>query len=172
MNIEEQVTKYVPEVKKQCDILVVLANARDNEIEKIAASNPSIDVILGGRTFNFSEHDRPTKLGNTLIHKNGGIGKYIGRLRLDLQPATPVKIKNYEGFNVKLGDDIVDDPEITFQVQGINVDSSTWRFIIPLEDTSTFKQGNMHTQFWLEDANESITYIASQWPIVKTARNA
>ena len=135
LNIEEQAAKFVPEVSKQCDLVILLANARDNEIENIAAANPGIDVILGGRTFNYSENDRPTRLGNTIIHKNGGMGKYLGRLRLDLQRATPVKIKDYEGFNVHLGDDLVDDPEILKILDEYRTRLKTTDFTKPAEDS-------------------------------------
>lgn len=112
LDLTKQLAKYVPEVDKQCDLVIVLASVRDNELQTIATSNSKVDLVLGGRTFNYSENDRPTKVANTIIHKTGSIGKYLGRIRLDLQQATPVKIKNYEGYNIKLSDELVDDPEI------------------------------------------------------------
>lgn len=112
LDIHQQVKKFVPELSSKCDLIILLANARDKEIEKIAVDNPQIAVILGGLTFNYSENDRPTKLGKTIIHKNGDRGKYLGRLRLDLDRSSKPKIKSYEGFNQKLGPDIPDDPSI------------------------------------------------------------
>ena len=112
LNIEDQVKKYIPEIGQHCDLIILLADARDNEIERIAATNPDIDVILGGSTFNYSENDKPTRLGKTIIHKNGGIGKYLGRLRLDIKQTSSIQIENFEGYNIKLNDEISDDDEI------------------------------------------------------------
>jgi len=112
LDIRQQVKKYIPELSKKCDLIILLADARDNEIEKLAVDNPQIAVILGGLTFNYSENDRPTKLSKTIIHKNGGRGRYLGRLRLDLDKSSHPKIKSYEGFNQKLGPDIPDEPSV------------------------------------------------------------
>jgi hypothetical protein len=112
LDINKQAAKLVPELRKKCDILVVLASARDNEIEKMASTVTGIDVILGGLTYNHSENDKPTKVAKTIVHKNGSLGKYVGRLRLDLQTSSPIKIKNYEGFNQPLGREIKDDSQV------------------------------------------------------------
>lgn len=120
LDIQSQVKKYVPEVARQSDLIILLADARDNEIEEIASKNPQISIILGGLTFNFSEDERPTKLGKTIIHKNGGRGKYLGRLRLDLDRSSKPKIKSYEGFNQKLGPDIPDEPSVVKLLEEFN----------------------------------------------------
>jgi len=112
LNIENQVQKYIPEVGKQCDLIILLADARDNEIERIAATNSDIDVILGGSTFNYSENDKPTRLGKTIIHKTGAIGKYLGRLRLDIKQTSSAQIENFEGYNIQLDDNVSDNDEI------------------------------------------------------------
>jgi hypothetical protein len=112
LDLEKQLTKYLPELDKQSDLIIVLASVRDNELQTIATKHANVNLVLGGRTFNYSENDRPTKVASTIIHKTGSIGKYLGRIRLDLQQATPVKIKNYEGYNIELDDEYKDDPDI------------------------------------------------------------
>lgn len=78
----------------------------------------------------------------------------------------------YTGYDsyMKLVDDI-DDPQTTINVTGSVVDSSTWLFSLSKTDTSV-NVANYHVQCWLDDGVDIHTYVFSQWPFVKTPRNA
>ena len=89
----ETVRKYIPEVKKQADIIVVNSHLGLKEDEKLAQEVKGIDVIVGGHSH--SELKDGKKVGDTIIVQAGTKGEVLGKLDLEVDPKTK-KINGYK----------------------------------------------------------------------------
>ena len=82
-DIIESINKYLPEMRKQADYIILLAYLdRDDEIE-FFTQQLDIDFILVSGTFRYSRNLENKK--EMLVARCGNIGKYIGIIRFDLQ---------------------------------------------------------------------------------------
>lgn len=72
--------KYLPVLKEEADIIVVLSHLGISDDEEMARRFPEIDVILGGHTHHVLPEGR--RIGNTLICGAGKYGQYIGQVDL------------------------------------------------------------------------------------------
>ncbi|MBN2601254.1 MAG: hypothetical protein JXR87_04620 [Candidatus Marinimicrobia bacterium] len=82
-DITESISKYLPEMRKQVDYIILLAYLeRDDEVE-FFTQQLDIDFILVSGTFRYSRNLENKK--EMLVARCGNIGKYIGIIRFDLQ---------------------------------------------------------------------------------------
>ncbi|WP_226682259.1 bifunctional metallophosphatase/5'-nucleotidase [Sutcliffiella horikoshii] len=72
--------KYLPALKEEVDVIVVLSHLGISDDEEMARRFPEIDVILGGHTHHVLPEGR--RIGNTLICGAGKYGQYIGQVDL------------------------------------------------------------------------------------------
>lgn len=72
--------KYLPALKEEADVIVVLSHLGISDDEEMARRFPEIDVILGGHTHHVLPEGR--RIGNTLICGAGKYGQYIGQVDL------------------------------------------------------------------------------------------
>ncbi|WP_404459329.1 bifunctional metallophosphatase/5'-nucleotidase [Sutcliffiella horikoshii] len=72
--------KYLPVLKEEADVIVVLSHLGISDDEEMARRFPDIDVILGGHTHHVLPEGR--RIGNTLICGAGKYGQYIGQVDL------------------------------------------------------------------------------------------
>lgn len=70
--------KYLPLLKEEADIIVVLSHLGISDDEELARRFPDIDVILGGHTHHVLPDGR--LIGDTLICGAGKYGQYIGQV--------------------------------------------------------------------------------------------
>ncbi|HVY61128.1 MAG TPA: 5'-nucleotidase C-terminal domain-containing protein, partial [Planctomycetota bacterium] len=80
LSLEEAARPLAEKLKKECDLVVVLAHEGHEEDRKLARAVPQIDVIVGGH-----DHKRlttPETEGNCLILDAGCNGREYGRLDL------------------------------------------------------------------------------------------
>lgn len=79
----EAAARVVPQVRRDCDVLIALTHigiARDRELaEKV----PGIDVILGGHTHTVT--GEPEVVGQTHILHHGAFGHYVGKVEIRLE---------------------------------------------------------------------------------------
>lgn len=71
--------QYVPELRGQVDILIVLSHLGVEQDQTLARTVPGIDVIIGGNTRQLMQS--PIVEGNTLITQQGYLGEWIGRFQ-------------------------------------------------------------------------------------------
>ncbi|MDT8858679.1 bifunctional metallophosphatase/5'-nucleotidase [Alkalihalobacillus sp. MEB130] len=78
--------EYLPELKKEADIVVLMSHLGLKTDEKIAEEFEGIDVILGAHT----HHVLPTGLyiNNTLIVQAGKNGAYLGKIEIQYERLT------------------------------------------------------------------------------------
>ncbi len=72
--------KYLPLLKEDADIIVVLSHLGISDDEELARRFPDIDIILGGHTHHVLPDGR--LVGDTLICGAGKYGQYIGQVDL------------------------------------------------------------------------------------------
>lgn len=99
LDIIETAKKYVPELKKQADLVVALTHIGFYEEPssvtgdiQLAEAVPGIDVIVGGHTH--TTLDEPVLVGNTLIVQADGYSEHVGRLNLVVDDEAD-KVSNY-----------------------------------------------------------------------------
>ncbi|MDQ1144495.1 5'-nucleotidase [Bacillus sp. SORGH_AS 510] len=78
----EELKKWVPYMKENADVLILLSHLGLHDDEKIAAQFPEIDVILGAHTHHFLEHGEMIK--NVLLGAAGKHGNFVGHVTLQL----------------------------------------------------------------------------------------
>jgi 5'-nucleotidase/UDP-sugar diphosphatase len=87
----EAVTKYLPQVRSQSDIVIVLSHMGIQADQDLAARLPGIDVIVGGHTH--VEQRYTMKVNDTLIVQAGSAGRVLGRLELTWDQAAKKIVK-------------------------------------------------------------------------------
>ncbi len=74
-----QVMKYVNEVKKKADIIVLLSHSGAYEDSLLATQLQEVDVIIGGHSHTVLR--QPKRVNNILICQAGSNGRYVGVLQ-------------------------------------------------------------------------------------------
>jgi 2',3'-cyclic-nucleotide 2'-phosphodiesterase (5'-nucleotidase family) len=95
---ESALSKYLPELKRQADIIVVLSHCGYPVDRELAATIPGIDVIVGGHT-----HTKvlcPEEVGHTIIVQAWEHAKVLGILDLKVENG---KIVKFQGVLQKIG---------------------------------------------------------------------
>jgi 2',3'-cyclic-nucleotide 2'-phosphodiesterase (5'-nucleotidase family) len=76
----------VPEVSKQCDVLIVLSHVGYDQDLEMARDVPDIDVIVGGHTHTL--FPEPVVVGSTLVVQDGEFAEQVGILDLTITNGT------------------------------------------------------------------------------------
>lgn len=82
----ETVQKYIPEVRAQSDIVVVLTHIGVDEDSELAQAIPDIDLIIGGHTHLAMRTART--IGKTRIFQAGAYTENLGRIEITVDRAT------------------------------------------------------------------------------------
>jgi 2',3'-cyclic-nucleotide 2'-phosphodiesterase (5'-nucleotidase family) len=88
---EEAVKRYLPEIRRRCDLVVALTHLGVSADCKLAQETSGIDIIVGGHS-----HDRieiPKKVCTTLIVQAGLYSRYVGKLDLVFDRRTKKIVK-------------------------------------------------------------------------------
>lgn len=105
----ETAKKYLPELRKRNDIVIVLSHLgieTEREFAMLSEKGelPHIDVIVGGHSHTLLPEGE--KIGNTIIVQAGANGKYVGDISLDIDP------KTHKILNSKITTTLVDPSKI------------------------------------------------------------
>ena len=85
----EAVRMYLPEVRTQADVVVVMTHLSQNAVDddrKLARDVPGIDVIVSAHSHTALQNAAVE--GNTTIVQAGSFAQYLGRLELTIDPST------------------------------------------------------------------------------------
>lgn len=110
---KEALSSLVPEVKKQADVVIVLAHTGYGAARTLAETVPGIDVVVVGH--GGMSVDPPVQVGHTIIVQAGTKGKYVGQLDLTLDANN--QIAGFSGTTQALGPDVSDDPDMAKLVE-------------------------------------------------------
>lgn len=83
----EALTRYLPEMEKKCDYIVLLAFADENRMRALARQFFEIDVIVGGDVQKASAD--PIHENRSVIVFNTDLGKSVGRLDVEYRKDGP-----------------------------------------------------------------------------------
>lgn len=76
----EEIKKAVDEVKKQCDVIVLLSHLGIELDEQIASQIPGIDIIMGAHTHHILHEGK--LVHNTLLCGAGMAGRFVGHIEV------------------------------------------------------------------------------------------
>ena len=82
----DAVRRYLPEVRAQSDIVVLLTHIGVDEDSELAQAVPDIDVIVGGHTHLALRTART--IGKTRIYQTGAYTENLGRIEITIDRAT------------------------------------------------------------------------------------
>lgn len=102
------VSKYLPEVRAQSDIVIVLSHLGFEMDTTLAQALPDIQVIVGGKTRRVLT--LPQQVAETVIVQAGYDGEWLGRL--DVQFDAQRRPVDPEVQIITLGPEIADDPQL------------------------------------------------------------
>ncbi|PIS27188.1 MAG: hypothetical protein COT43_11815 [Candidatus Marinimicrobia bacterium CG08_land_8_20_14_0_20_45_22] len=92
--------KYLPELKKQTDYIVVLAALNQKDEARLMEANLSVDFMLMSATFRYSRNLEP--INGIPVARVGYIGKYIGFIKATIdQPDKPLEDISKIRFQLK-----------------------------------------------------------------------
>jgi 2',3'-cyclic-nucleotide 2'-phosphodiesterase (5'-nucleotidase family) len=109
------VEKHLKELRRDCDVVILLSHLGLEEDERLASKVEGIDVIVGGHSHTVLKE--PVRVGKTLIVQAGSKGQYVGRVELTLDPKTH-RVKNSKGELVSIPvKGLAPDPEVDKKVK-------------------------------------------------------
>lgn len=98
---------YMPELKKQADLIIAVTHIGFSEDKELAEKVPGIDVIVGGHSH--TKVDGYVKSGNTIVVQDFFAGIYLGKLDLTI---VNKKIVDQQAELIPINSSIPDDPAI------------------------------------------------------------
>ena len=104
----ETARQVVPQLQKQCRIIIALSHLGSRMNKKLAETVSGIDVIIGGH--GYSIYTEPLKLSGTIVVQGRNKGQYLHFLSLNLLDTD--KIESFAGHTQKLDDAVPEAPEI------------------------------------------------------------
>ncbi|MBD3185121.1 hypothetical protein GF312_22765 [Candidatus Poribacteria bacterium] len=116
LELKDHVTvakEYIPELKKQSDIIIALTHIGLNEDKRLAREVPEIDIIVGGHSHSRLETpleiERPEGNGSVVVAQAWDYRKKLGRLNVSVNQDG---IKNVEGKLIPINGEIPEDKDI------------------------------------------------------------
>jgi 2',3'-cyclic-nucleotide 2'-phosphodiesterase (5'-nucleotidase family) len=97
----------LPELHKQADLVVVLADLDQAEARALATAGLDVQVILGARS---ETSQKATLVGSTVVANAGGYGSYVDRLSLTI--GADNRVVSYESEEQGLDPSIPDEPGV------------------------------------------------------------
>jgi len=104
----EAAARYVPELRAQADLVIVLSSLGKDADEALAAAVQGIDVIVGSKSAILMQE--PVRVGNTLIVQQGYLGEWLGLLRVRYDAQGILDVATAQPLT--LGPDYPDDPSL------------------------------------------------------------
>ena len=85
--------RQIESLRDQVDILIALTHIGLREDERLAASCPEIDIIIGGHSHVVLPS--PQIVASVPIAQAGWFGHYLGHLTLETQPGKPIAVAGH-----------------------------------------------------------------------------
>jgi 2',3'-cyclic-nucleotide 2'-phosphodiesterase (5'-nucleotidase family) len=99
--------KWVPEVRKECDILIAVTHI-GVDLDRELATVPGIDAIIGGDSHTTLQ--APVVINGVPIVQAGEQGVWLGRLDLTFEKGAIWKLVDYTGKLIPVDKTVPDDP--------------------------------------------------------------
>jgi len=105
----EALRKYVKDLRKKCDLVILLSHTQLEATKQLASEVPGIDIVLGGHTSSATS-ETLEQIGSVTLMRTKSLGKHVSKLVLDI--SADRKIASSTGEYVAMGSDIGDDPDM------------------------------------------------------------
>jgi len=100
------------EVRKQADLVVLLAHVDNKTMEEYAGALPDVDLVLGGHVT--IKDEGPIPIGNVVVNRSGTRGQTLCSTRMIVSPIG--KVVDFGGINVTLSPGYPEDSTVLAQV--------------------------------------------------------
>ncbi len=110
LRVDEVLAKYVGELSKQTDIIIVLSTRGYDEDVRLSSAVAGIDLIVGGRSRMAMDQSWKNETTGTLIVEAGYLGEWLGRRSLSFDKDGVVTA--FKDELIYLTDEFADDPEL------------------------------------------------------------
>jgi len=97
----------LPNLRRECDIVVVLMHEGPDDAKWLVDEVPGMDVVIVGHNPGYLPS--PERVGQTLLVRPGNRGQYV--CSLDLTLSGNAKIVDFKGEGKPLGEAVAKDPE-------------------------------------------------------------
>ena len=105
----EALRKYVKDLRKKCDLVILLSHTQIETTKQLASEIPGIDIVLGGHASSATS-ETLEQIGSVTLMRTKSLAKQVGKLVLDINADR--KIVSATGEYVAMGSDIGDDPDM------------------------------------------------------------
>lgn len=119
----ETTVAIASELRRQVDIVVLLAHLDPRAMEQYASVLTDVDVIVGGHVTRKDEG--PRLIGGTIINRSGTRGQHMGITRLIISPHG--EIVDFGGLNFTLVPSYPEDEAVKAEVERVVEASNEWR---------------------------------------------
>jgi len=116
----ETATALAAKLRKQVDIVVLLAHIDPRAMDQYATLLPDVDVIVGGHAAQNDEG--PTLVGGAIVNRAGTKGQLMGITRLILSPMN--EIVDFGGLNFTLSPGYAEDEAVKAEVKRVKEESN------------------------------------------------
>lgn len=89
-NIFDSARKYVPELRRKCDVLIILSHSEHAAAMRLAAENPEADIVIAG---NAEALYKPRLVGKTVVLYAAPGNTQEGDLRFYIAPEGKISFK-------------------------------------------------------------------------------
>ena len=117
---EKAISQALGDLKKNCDLIILLAAFSLEEARVLCRNHPGIDIVLGA--FGGYASPSPMRAGNTVICYGGKDGEDIGELRLFLDKE--LRVSSYSSRLVPLLEDVGENKEMKQLMEAANKEVS------------------------------------------------
>ena len=113
---DEQLSRILGDLRKQTDVIVLLASADPAAMQRLAQAHPEVDVLLGGRV---PQASREVELvGSCRLASLANNGQMIGEMTLGINPDGTAA--GATSRMIVLDNDVPEDPQMLELVAGYN----------------------------------------------------
>jgi hypothetical protein len=106
----EMAEAVVPEVRAQCDLLILLAHMDQFDLEMKLPDFPEFDLVIRGHNARNAQSTEPVYVGSVPVYLATAQGQNVGNLKLSLDPDMSVVDTNNKVYF--LGADVADDAKV------------------------------------------------------------
>lgn len=124
--------KWLPELRKECDFLIVLACLPASQAVQLAVDNSNIDMIVSGSKHQMSGF--PAKINQSTILYAEDEGKVLGELRFSVARGQKVDV---QPLNHVLTRNVKDEPEMAALIAQAKADISQGQLALVKQSTNT-----------------------------------
>lgn len=108
----ETAARVARELRKQADLVVLLAHVDNKTMEEYASALPDVDLVTGGHVT--IKDEGPIPIGDVVVNRSGTRGQNVCSTRIIVSPLG--KVVDFGGINVTLGPSFREDSTVLAQV--------------------------------------------------------